>query len=97
METPSKAWGWAISSGTDLNCEGDRAFMEDHFEEAVRTGVISEKDINVSVKRLFKARFMLGMFDPEEHQPYTKIPMSVVGSKEHLNLTLKLPKNRWCF
>ncbi len=89
VETPSQAWGWAISAGTDLNCEGDKPFMEDNFDEAVRTGVINEKDINVSVKRLFKARFILGMFDPEEQQPYTKIPMSVVGSPEHLKLTLE--------
>ncbi|MFA6400024.1 MAG: glycoside hydrolase family 3 C-terminal domain-containing protein [Salinivirgaceae bacterium] len=89
VETPSQAWGWAISAGTDLNCEGDQAFVQDNFDEAVRTGVINEKDINVSVKRLFKARFMLGMFDPEDQQPYTKIPMSAVGSKEHLDLTLE--------
>jgi len=89
VQTPSQAWGWAISSGTDLNCEVDRAFVEDNFEEAVRSGVINEKDINISVKRLFKARFMLGIFDPEEQQPYTKIPMSAVGSKENMKLTLE--------
>ncbi len=89
VETPSQAWGWSLSSGTDLNCEDNRAFMEDHFEEAVSKGIINENDINVSVKRLFKARFMLGVFDPEAEVAYTKIPMSVVGSKEHLNLSLE--------
>lgn len=89
VETPSQAWGWSLSSGTDLNCEDNRAFMEDHFEEAVSKGMINEADINVSVKRLFKARFMLGVFDPAAEVAYTKIPMSVVGSAAHLNLSLE--------
>ena len=36
-----------------------------------------------ALKRLFTARFRLGMFDPPEMVPYTSIPMSVVGSQEH--------------
>jgi beta-glucosidase len=87
VETPSKALGWSLSAGTDLNCEVSKAFIEDNFDEAVRKGIINEKDIDVSVKRLFKARFMLGMFDPPEQVAYSKIPMSVVGSPEHLDLS----------
>ena len=89
VEKPSQALGWSLSAGTDLNCEDNKAFIQDHFDEAVRTGVINEKDINVSVKRLFKARFMLGVFDPQDQVAYSKIPMTVVGSKEHLNLSLE--------
>ena len=87
VETPAQAWGLSISAGTDLNCEESKAFVEDNLEEAVRIGMINEKDVNVSVKRLFKARFMLGMFDPENQVAYSQIPMSVVGSAEHLKLT----------
>lgn len=89
VESPSKALGWSLSAGTDLNCEESRAFIEDNFDEAVRKGIINEKDIDVSIKRLFRARFMLGMFDPPELVSFTKIPMSVVGSPEHLNLSLE--------
>jgi beta-glucosidase len=89
VDRPAQAVGWSLASGTDLNCEENRAFIEDHFEEAVRIGMINEKDINIAVKRLFKARFQLGMFDPEDQVAYTKIPMSVVGSPEHLKLTLE--------
>lgn len=87
VETPSKALGWSLSAGTDLNCEESRAFIDGNFDEAVRKGIINERDIDVSVKRLFKARFMLGMFDPSEQVAYSKIPMSVVGSPEHLKLS----------
>jgi len=87
VNSPSQAMGWSLSSGTDLNCEESKAFVEDHLDEAVRKGMVNEKDINTSVKRLFKARFMLGMFDPESQVAYAQIPMSVVGSPEHLKLT----------
>jgi beta-glucosidase len=89
VETPSQAFGWSLASGTDLNCEENRAFIADNYEEAVKNGIINEADINASVKRLFKARFLLGMFDNEKNNPYAQIPMSVVGDKEHLGLTLQ--------
>jgi beta-glucosidase len=89
VQTPSQAWGWSLSTGTDLNCEESKSFVEDHLDEAITKGMINMKDIDVSVSRLFKARFMLGMFDPDEMVSWTKIPMTVVGSKEHLDLSLE--------
>jgi len=87
VETPSQALGWSLSSGTDLNCEMNNAFISDHLDSAVNAGIVNEKDINKSLSRLFKARFLLGMFDPDDQVVYSKIPMSVVGSPEHLKLT----------
>lgn len=86
VESPEQAWGWAISSGTDLNCEESKNFIRAHLDSAVQKGIINESDINISLKRLFKARFMLGMFDSQDQVPFTNIPISVVGSPEHLKL-----------
>ncbi|MGC9358676.1 MAG: glycoside hydrolase family 3 C-terminal domain-containing protein, partial [Anaerolineae bacterium] len=41
------------------------------------------------VKRLFTARFRLGMFDPEEQVPYTQIPITVNDAPEHRALALQ--------
>ena len=90
VEKPTQAWGWSIASGTDLNCEVNKDFIEDNYEEAVRKGVLNEKDIDIAVKRLFKARFELGMFDPDSVVPYAQIPMSVVGSEKHQQLNLEM-------
>jgi beta-glucosidase len=60
----------AVKSGTDLNCGNSYP----HLTEAVEQGIINEEQIDVSVKRLFKARFKLGMFDPDEKVPYAGIP-----------------------
>ncbi len=88
VETPQQAMGWSLAAGTDLNCEESKVFVED-VAAAAQAGIINEKDVNVSLARLLKARFQLGMFDPEENQPYANIPMTVVGSKPHLDLTLE--------
>ncbi len=83
----TKAWGWSLSTGTDLNCEQSRTFLVNNLDSALRVGIINESDINTSVKRLFRARFMLGMFDPDDQVAYSKIPFSVVGSEKHLKLS----------
>jgi beta-glucosidase len=89
VETPSQALGWTLAAGTDINCEESKAFVADNLQEAIKTGKVNERDIDISLKRLFKARFMLGMFDAEDKVPFTKIPKSVVGSPEHLRMTLE--------
>jgi beta-glucosidase len=83
----SRAWGWSVASGTDLNCEMSRGFLVNNLDSAINAGVLNEKNLNTSLERLFHARFKLGMFDPDDMVPYTKIPFSVVGSKEHLALS----------
>lgn len=89
VETSSRAWGWSLATGTDLNCEFARGFLVNNLDSAVNVGIINESDINKSLERLFRARFMLGMFDPDEMVPYSKISFSEVGSEEHLELSLK--------
>jgi beta-glucosidase len=54
----------------------------------VKQGLISEAEIDRAVKRLFEARFRLGMFDPPEIVPYSKIPFSENDSPEHRRLAL---------
>jgi beta-glucosidase len=51
--------------------------------------LISEAQIDVSVKRLFTARMQLGMFDPPEKVPYASLPFSVVNSPENAALALR--------
>lgn len=69
----------AVLAGTDINCGNSYP----HLKEAVERGIIAEEDLDVAVKRLFEARFRLGMFDPEEKVPYAQIPFSVNASDKH--------------
>lgn len=70
---PAEAAAQAVKAGTDLECGGDYK----NLVEAVNRGLLTEEDINVAVKRVFTARFKLGMFDPDDIVPYAQIPFFV--------------------
>jgi len=86
LETAPESAALAVKSGTDLNCG---SVYQLNLAEAVQLGHISEEEIDIAVKRLFTARFRLGMFDPPEDVEYTKIPYSVVDSKQNKELALE--------
>lgn len=86
VNTRSEAAAMALQAGTDLNC-GDsyaRGLLE-----AVKNKLITELDIDVSVRRLLLARFKLGMFDPIEMVKYAQIPLSVLDSEQHRLMALQ--------
>ena len=58
--------------------------------EAVKAGLITEERIDTSLKRLLIARFELGEMDNETE--WSNIPYSVVDSKEHKELALKMAR-----
>ncbi len=69
----------AVKAGTDLTCGTEYRTLLDE----VKAGRITESEINRSLERLFVARFRLGMFDPPERVPYSKISISENDSPEH--------------
>ncbi len=82
--TPEEAAALAVKSGCDLEC----GKVYDALKKAVADKIISEAEVDTAVKRLFLARFKLGMFDEDKNVPYANIPYSVVDSKEHRELAL---------
>src|SRR5512143_458839 len=72
----------AVKAGTDLDCGEEYATLR----AAVKQKLISEAEIDRAVKRLFVARFWLGMFDPPEMVPFSKIAFSENASAEHRRL-----------
>ena len=72
----------AVKAGTDLTCGAEYATLVNE----VKAGTISEAEITRSTERLFVARIRLGMFDPPERVPYTKIPYSENDSAAHRQL-----------
>ena len=84
VNTVEQAAAMSVKAGTDLNC-GD---SYPALVQAVKDGLLTEKELDVSVNRLVLARMKLGMFDPDEMVPYSNIPYSVVDSKEHQQIAL---------
>ena len=84
-KTAPQAAARALIAGTDLNC----GVTYDSLGVAVRQGLVSEQLVDVAVKRLFRARFRLGMFDPPEFVPYANIPISNNDSRQHQKLAVE--------
>jgi len=79
----------ALKAGTDLECgyKAGQAFPS--LIDAVHQGLIKEADLDNALRRLFRARFKLGMFDPPSSFSYGQIPASEVNSPEHRQLSLR--------
>ena len=75
----------AVKAGTDLNC----GVAYKALPQSVERGLINEDEIDVAVKRLFLARFKLGMFDPDQEVKYAQIPFSVNTSQANDELALE--------
>ena len=92
----TQAQGAAISviRGMDNECAtftdryGDPA--DKVYIDAVQQGYLPESTLDTALIRLFTARMKLGMFDPPEMVPYTKIDEKELDSAEHRALAHKL-------
>jgi len=94
---PTQAQSSAISleRGMDNECADFFAKVNDDHDykpyvDAVRQGYLAETDIDTALVRLFTARMKLGMFDPPEMVPYTKIDEKELDSAEHRALARRI-------
>jgi beta-glucosidase len=78
----------ALRAGTDTSCGPEFAALN----QALKDKLVSESEIDTAVKRLFTARFRLGMFDPPQDVPYARIPMSEVDSEAHRQLARQVAR-----
>jgi beta-glucosidase len=86
VKTPEESAALGVITGCDLNCGG---IYQRYLQESVTLGLISEKEIDIAVYRLFLARMKLGMFDPAEIVSYAQIPFDINNSQKHDELSLK--------
>ena len=95
---PTQAQASAISliRGMDNECYGANAtYPKDNSDykpyiEAVQQGYLPESAVDTALTRLFTARIRLGMFDPPDMVPYTKIPETELSNPAHRALALRL-------
>ncbi len=82
--TAEQSAALAVNNGCDLNC----GKTYESLNKAVEQNLIEEAAIDQAVRRLFEARFRLGMFDPPECVPYAQIDYSTNDAPEHRALAL---------
>ncbi|MFL5608286.1 MAG: glycoside hydrolase family 3 C-terminal domain-containing protein [Gemmatimonadaceae bacterium] len=78
----------AVKTGTDLEC--GRVYP--NLVQAVGQGLITEAQIDTSVRRLFLARFKLGMFDSPDRVRWQRIPLSVLDQPAHRTLARQVAR-----
>ena len=93
-KTPAEAAAVALKKGMDNECADFFTETRDNsdyvkYMDAVKQGLLSEKDLDIAVKRLFTARMRLGMFDPTDKVLYAQTPDSEIDSAAHRELALK--------
>ncbi len=72
----------AVKSGVNLDCGTEYKTLV----EAVKQGLITEKEIDEALAVLLQTRFKLGMFDPAGKNPYDKLSPDVINSEAHRKL-----------
>jgi beta-glucosidase len=94
VNTPEEAAGLAIKSGCDLFCciqiktKAKKKLRWSWIAGALKRGIIQEDHIDRALRRLFRARFLLGMFDPPDRVKYAQILFNVNDCEDHRRLSL---------
>ena len=69
----------AVLNGTDLEC--GKVFMS--LAEGLKRGLITEDELDKHLRYTLRGRFELGMFDPAESLPWSKIPASTISCEKN--------------
>jgi len=82
----------SLKHGVDTDCadfgEGPEAGAK-AYSDAVSQNLVPPTVMDLSLKRLFMARIRLGMFDPPDMVPWSKLPDSELDSEAHRSLALR--------
>ena len=78
----------AVLHGTDVECGSSYRALVIAYKE----GLITEPQIDISLRRLFNIRFRLGMFDPADKVPFANTPISVLENDDHKAHALKMAR-----
>jgi beta-glucosidase len=84
--TPAESAALALKRGVNVNCG---QIYAQGLKDAIEQGLVSEDELDASLKRLFRTRFKLGMFDAPDKNPYRAIGTDVINDEAKQDLALK--------
>ena len=91
-KSQEEAAAMAVKAGIDQECfrhTTNPAPFVTALKPAIEQGLLTEEELDVSVRRLLRLRFKTGDFDDPLLNPYSRIPKSVLESETHKKLALK--------
>jgi len=75
----------SVKAGTDLDC--GRAYSA--LVDAVHRNLLTTQELDAALVRLFTARMKLGMFDPPERVPFSKLTIADNATPAHAAVALE--------
>ncbi len=86
VATQEEAAAMAIKAGCDICCGRDN----NSLIKAVQKGLVTEQEIDHALSYALQTRFRLGMFDPPELIPWSKLTLADNDTPGHRALALKV-------
>ena len=86
VSSAAQAAAVSLKAGTDMNCGNT---MPQNLATAISSGLCTEADMDVALRRQLKSRFLFGEFDPPSAVPYKSIPVSKLDCQANRDLCLK--------
>ena len=86
VKTPVEAAAAAVHAGVDTECGS----VYHHIPEAVRSGLLDERDVDTCLKRLIEARIRLGEFD--RLPLWSELPESIVEGPRSRSLDRRMTR-----
>lgn len=83
---PESAAADAVIHSTDLECGS----VYENLVKAAADGLISEEQIDKSLRRVLRGWFELGMLDPVQRVPWSNMDYTIVDSPKHREQALKV-------
>jgi beta-glucosidase len=81
----AQASALSLKAGTDLTCGPQFKALDFALEDRL----VTQQDIDRAVRRLFEARFRLGMFDPPPSVPWSKLTLADVDTAANRKIALQ--------
>lgn len=88
-KTHAETLAYGLKAGVDCFTD-DGEVVRAAAREALEKGLITEEDINRSIRNSFRTRIRLGWFDGEGDCPYTNMGEEYVNNEEHKAIAAKM-------
>jgi beta-glucosidase len=82
-----EATSMGLKSGVDCDCG---SVYQSSTIGALKTGLVTEADIDRALVNMFTIRMRLGEFDPQNLVPYSRIKPGVINDPSHNDLALEI-------
>jgi beta-glucosidase len=87
LSSPVDVAAAAIKAGVNLDCS---TLLQNDAMQAVKQGLLTEKEINASLHMLLRTQFKLGFYDDPSTSPYNNYGVDSVRSAYHVELARKI-------